>query len=253
MTAVPANDTGPRLWPFRLLAGLVALAMALTGGHNLVTGWADPLDGGIHRLQELDWGIAEGLLLAVSLAWQLRRPQRHLDAMRVAVAAVVAQLLVAVATFSPDPFGIALLVLIGGALLAHPRRREVLRPALHVSRGAAAVGGPTALALLGFAAVQVGHHYAAAPHDLLEAKTGWVGAAIATTALALVVLVATFTGGRFSTTLGASGLLILGAASLLHPQLPSSFATAGGAAAIAAAVSLVATSSRTSPLPQNVA
>lgn len=238
----PATATSyyrPRLWPFRVLAGLVALAMALTGGHNLVTGWTDPLDGGIHRLQELAWGVAEGLLLAVSLAWQLRRPQRHVDAMRVAIAAVLAQLLVAVATLSPDPFGIALLLLVGGALLAHPRRHEVLHPSLQAGRTSATIGAAVAAVLLVFAAVQVSHHYTAAPHDLLEAKTGWIGAAIAATALALAVLLATFTGGRISTVLSAGGLLTLGTASLLHPQLPSSFAAVGGAAAIATALALV--------------
>ena len=240
--AVEMNDTRLRLWPFRVLAGLVALVMALTGGHNLVTGWTDPLDGGLHRIQELHWGVAEGLLLAVSLAWQLRRPQRHVDAMRVAVAAVLAQLVVAAATLSPDPFAVVLLLLVGGALLAHPCRQEVLRPVLQVRGRATAVGAATAAALLGFAAVQVGDHYAAGPHDLLEAKTGWIGAAIGATALAFVMLLAAFTGGRFSAALGALGLLLLGTASLLHPHLPSSFAVAGGAAAIAAAAAMVAMS-----------
>ena len=121
-----------RLWRFRVPAVLVTLVMGLTGGHNLVAGWSDPLDGGIHRVQDLHWGVAEGLVLAVTMGLQLRHPGRHAGAMRVALLAVMGQLVVALATADPDPFGIVLLVLVALATAAHPVRRQVLRPTLAI-------------------------------------------------------------------------------------------------------------------------
>lgn len=74
-------------------------------------------------------------------------------------------------------------------------------------------------------------------------RTGGIGAAIASTALALVVLLAAFTDNRTGTALGGVGLTILGVESTQHPHLPSSLGLAGGAAASAAAVTLIALTS----------
>lgn len=234
----PSADTASRHIAFRCVAGFLTLAMGLTGGHLLVTGWTDPLDGGLHRLQDLHWGVAEGLLLAVACGWQLRRPARHAGAMRVAVLAVLAQLVAAIATVSPNPFGIVLLLLVALALRLHPARHEVLHPAIQPDRRRVALAAPGAIALLGFAAIQVGHHYNAPPHDLLEAKTGWLGAAIAATGLAFTLLDAALLRSTAATALTAAGLAVLGLGSVLHPYTPSSFGTIGGSLSLLAAAAL---------------
>lgn len=232
----PERTRPNRLLRFRIPATLLALVMGATGGHLLVTGWTDPADAGVHRLQDLHWGVAEGLLIAVALAMQLRRPARHPGAMRVVALAATAQLLVAVATLSPNPFAIVVAIVVAGLVLTHPARDTILNPTPTPSRLKLITAIPSAAALLGFAAVQVEHHYAAGPRDLLEAKTGWIGAAIAATALALLALTAALlnsvTAGRFA----ALGLTTLGIASTLHPHDPSSFGTIGGGAAIVAAI-----------------
>lgn len=234
----PSAHTASRHVAFRCVAGFLTLIMGLTGGHLLVTGWTDPLDSGLHRLQDLHWGVAEGLLLAVAFGWQLRHPGRHAGAMRVAALAVLAQLVVAIATLSPDPFGIVLLLLVGLALRLHPARHEVLHPAIQPGRRLLALAVPGAVALLAFAAVQVSHHYNAAPHDLLEAKTGWLGAAIATTGLAFTLLAAALLRSTAATALTAAGLAVLGLGSLLHPHAPSSFGTIAGTLSLLAAAAL---------------
>lgn len=224
---------------FRVVAGLLTLAMGLTGGHLLVTGWTDPTDGGIHRLQDLHWGVVEGLLLAVAMGWQLRRPERHAGAMRVALLAVVAQLVCAAGALAPDPFGIVLLALVLGALALHPARRDVVRPALAPDRLLLAPAVAGALALAVFSAVQVAHHHTASSGDLLEAKTGWLGAAFCGLALALVVLAAALLRSTAATVLGAAGLAVVGVGSLLHPSAASSFGSIGGAGALVLAVALL--------------
>lgn len=119
---------------------------------------------------------------------------------------------------------------------AHPARDTILNPTLTPSRPKLITAIPSAAALLGFAAVQVEHHYAAGPHDVLEAKTGWIGAAIAATALALLALTAALLNSVTAGRLAALGLITLGIASTQHPHNPSSFGTIGGAAAIVAAI-----------------
>lgn len=236
-TTTPVRQ-GARLWRFRVPAAIVTLVMVLTGGHNLVVGWNDPLDGGIHRVQDLHWGVAEGLLLGVAMGLQLRRPAGHPAAMRVVLLAAVSQLVVALATADPDPFGIVLFVLVVLAAAAHPARDQVLHPDRVLEPRRLVVALPAAGALAVFAAVQVAHHGHAAPHDLLVAKTGYIGAAISCLALALLCLSSALTRSRTTTVFAALGLGVLGAASLVHPHLASSWGTVGGLLAIAAALAL---------------
>lgn len=242
-TALRADAPAPagrgRAIGFRVVAALVALATGLTGGHNLVTGWTDPLDGGVHRLQDLHWGVAEGILIAVALAVQLRRPERHAAAMRVVLLAVVAQLLGAVASAALDPVGVVLLVLVLLATALHPARRAVLRPRVHPSTRLLVVALPAAVALAAFAAVQVSHHYAAPAGDVLEAKLGWLGAAFAALGLALTLAAAALLPDRTEPALlGAAGLAVLGVASALNPHVASSLGLAGGLLACAVAVAV---------------
>lgn len=234
----PSAHTTSRHIAFRCVAGFLTLVMGLTGGHLLVTAWTDQLDGGLHRLQDLHWGVAEGLLLAVAFAWQLRHPARHAGAMRVAVLAILAQLVAAIATLSPDPFGIVLMLLVALALRLHPARHEVLHPAIRPDRRLLPIAVPGAITLLAFAAFQVGHHYNAPPHDLLEAKNGWLGATIATTSLAFTLLAAALIRSTPATALTAAGLAVLGLGSVLHPHAPSSFDTIGGTISLLAAAAL---------------
>lgn len=224
----PMPDPASRFVAFRCVAGFITLVMGLTGGHLLVTGWSDPLDGGLHQLQDLHWGVTEGLLLAGALGWQLRHPARHAGAMRVAVLAVLAQLLAAIATLGPDPFGIVLLLLVGLALRLHPARRDVLHPAVRPDRRLLAVTVPGAVTLLAFAGLQISHHFSASTHDLLEAKNGWLGATIGSISLAVTLLAAALLRSTAATTLTAAGLAVLGLGSVLHPHTPSSFGTIGG-------------------------
>ncbi|WP_130491838.1 hypothetical protein [Motilibacter rhizosphaerae] len=224
-----------RLVALRLLAGAAALVMALTGGHLLATGWGDAADGGVHRLQDLFWGVDEALLLAVPLALQLRRPARHPGAARVALLAVLAQLVGAVAAATIDPFGLVLLAFVVGVVALHPRRREVLRPRVRVDLPLLVLAVPASAGLLAFAVVQVAHHYAAGPGDVLEAKVGWLGAALCCLGLASVVLVSALLSDRTPALLAAAGLAVLGGASVLHPHLPSSLGVLGGSAALVGA------------------
>ena len=243
-TTIPVQPR-EKLWRFRLPALLVTLVMGLTGGHNLVTGWSDPLDGGIHRVQDLHWGVAEGLFLAMAMGLQLRHPTRHPGAMRVAVLAMIGQLVVALATANPDPFGIALFVLVALATIAHPARRQVLRPTVEVDNWRLALAAPTAVALGVFAAVQVTDHWQAVPGDLLVARTGYIGAAISCLGVALICVAAAVTASRVTTMFASVGLGILGVASLLHPHLASSFGAVGGILAVIAAAATAAIDLRT--------
>jgi hypothetical protein len=235
--------TARRAIGFRVVAALIALATGLTGGHNLVAGWTDPLDGGIHRLQDLYWGVAEGILLAAALAVQVRRPERHVAAMRIVLLAVVAQLLGAVASAALDPVGVVLLVLVLLAAVLHPARGTVLRPRVQPSTRLLVVALPAAVALVAFAGVQVAHHYTASSHDVLDAKMGWLGAAFACLGLALTLMAAALLPERKEpVVLAAIGLVILGVASILHPHVASSLGLGGGllAFAVAAAVLVLA-------------
>ena len=229
----------PRALRLRLPAAVVALAMALTGGHLLVAGWVDASDGGIHRMHDLCWGVAEGLLLAVPLALTAWRPVRHTAALRVALLALAAQLVVGVATLTPDPFAIVLVVL--GALLVwgHPARAVVLRPARR-SHGALAwlLAGAVLIAAAVLAAVQVAHHLAAAPDDPLRVRTGWIGAALCWLAVGAVAAAGLLLRDRTALVLSSCSLLVLGAGSITFPTVPSSLGVTGGAAAVAVGLAL---------------
>jgi hypothetical protein len=214
----------------RALLAVPALAVAAFGGQLLVTGWADREPGSGHQVQDLAWGSLEGVLLLVALVVLLRRP-RHLAAALQALAVVAALLLTMLLTVTLDPFTLVLgaLVVAGVALGGAPVR---LRGAA-VSRPAAALAGVAAVALLpyaaGAAAAQRGGQ--GAHVELL----GYTGATAWALGVVLVAAVAAFRlpSRRLPALSVATAVGVVGLASVLWPDVPSSLGAIGGGAALA--------------------
>ena len=244
-SAIPAdvNRAGtaePRALGFRIPAAVLALVMALTGGKLLVFAWVDPSDHGIHRMQDLHWGVAEGLLLAVPLALSAWRPVQRVAMMRVVFLALAAQVLIGVATLTPDPFAIVLVVLGAALVMAHPARHTLLRPRFH-RPGATLRAAAVSTLLLGaaFAAVQVAHHFQAAAGDPLRIKTGWIGAALCSLGISAVAAAGLWLRDHTALAFAAASVLVLGAGSLVHSSAPSSLGLVGGATAVVVASTLL--------------
>jgi hypothetical protein len=221
---------------FRVLAALLVLAMGLFGGQLLVTGWAGVAPDGSSEVQQISWGMAEGLLLAVALAAQLPRPQLGAPAMLVAASVIAAQLVTVFATLTFDSFALIVVALGIVLITIHPARPQVLRPTLVPDRLALYVTVPASFGLLAWGVTSVVQHYGAP-----EGHTGYIGAAIAGFALAATLLVAALRpqASLLPTAFAAISSAVLGAVWIIHPRAASSLGVVGGLVALTVAVSLV--------------
>lgn len=229
-TSSPAAPPASRRRTARALLALPALAVAAFGGQLLVTGWADREPGRGHQVQDLAWGSAEAILLLVALIALLRAPRRTAPALQ-ALAVVLALLVTMALTAAPDPFTLVLGILVvtgvvaGGAPLSL-RDQAVCRPAALLAAVAAVPLLPYALLA---AAEQRGGE---GPHvELL----GYTGATVWALSLLGVAVVASFRlpGRRLPGLCAAAAAAVVGVASVLWPDVPSSLGVLGGAAAVA--------------------
>lgn len=220
----------------KVLLGIPALAVAAFGGQLLITGWADRTPGGGHQVQDLAWGAAEGVLLLVGLVALLRRPERRPAAALQVLAVVAALVAVMLLTAAPDPFTFVLGGLaVSGTLLAtgRPRLRgvDIHRPTAALAAVAAA--GLVPYAVRAAAAQRTsGDRYA----ELL----GYTGAAVWALAVVAVVAVAALhvTGARLPALSAVVAAAVVGLASVLWPDVPSSLGDIGGTLALAWALAL---------------
>jgi hypothetical protein len=225
----------------RVLLALPTLAIAAFGGQLLVTGWADRSAGGGHQVQDLAWGALEALLLAVPLVLLIATPRRRPAAALQALAACAALLLVMVLTASPDPFtGVLVALVVAGVVVSGVPlrgRSSWHRPTALLAVVAAVPLVPYALDAAAAQRAGLGEHA-----ELL----GWTGAAA--WALALVAVTASAaldrTGARAVALCAVGAAAVVATASLLHPDVPSSLGTAGGAGALAWAAALTGVTAR---------
>lgn len=230
---------------FKLLAALLALALLATGGRLLITGWFDPRDGGIHRFQDLAWGVIEGVILLAAIVPQLRHPARHVAAVQQALAGLAALAMTMLLTLSVDAptvlAGILLLVLVA----LHPARTEVLHVRGQPDPVRLTVALAGAIPLLIYAVHQASLMRTTAATSPLVQTSGFAGACAAGLGVALVALLAAIRGGTsLAASSAAAGALVLGIGSLALPHHPSSLGTAGGAVAVAGAIVFAAATLR---------
>lgn len=227
---------GTRTAAFTAIAVVLSLVLLITGGRLLISGWFDAKDGGIHRFQDLAFGVIEGVILLGGIAAQLRRPARHTAALQQALLGLAALIVTMILTVKVDPPTIAagalLLLLVG----LHPARAEVLRFRRELDPARLVLALLGAVPLLVFALHQASLMRTSSTSNPLVQSSGYAGACAAAIAVALVGLLAAVRGGTGSAAWSApAGALVLGIGSIVFPHHASSLGTAGGAAAIAGA------------------
>lgn len=231
----------PRRIVYRTLLGLSTLAAALFGGRLLIAGWFSTLDGGSHRFHDLSWGVLEGAVILVGLVASLWRPARRPIAFQQVGIGLAALLVTMLLIRETDAATFVVMAIIAVAGLLHPSRTLLTRlgpvdaPALLV---AALAGAPLVWYALGQAAL---HRAGPAddPHVAMAHYAGTTAAALAVTGLAFLAA-SRQPGRRLVVASTAAGLGVLGLGSVLWPDIPSSFGTLGGAAALAGAIAVLA-------------
>lgn len=222
---------------FRAVGALLALALAVSGGRLLVTGWFDVKDGGIHRFHDLSWGVIEGVILLAAVAAQLRKPGRHVAAMQQAVAGLAALLVTMVVTLSPDPVTLVAGILIGVLVVLHPARAAVLRVHADVDVRRLLLALVGSVALVAYGLHQSALMHSASANDPYLQAAGFAGSCAAAFGVALVALLAAVRGDAGLPAWSAPiGALVLGIGSVAFPLHESSLGRAGGVIAVGAAL-----------------
>jgi hypothetical protein len=231
---------------FKVVAALLSLALLITGARLLITGWFDPKGAGIHRFQDLAWGVIEGVILLAGIAAQLWRPARRVVALQQALAGFVALALTMVLALSVDPPTIVASALFALLVILHPARAKLPRVIGEpdpVRLLIALLGG---VALLVFALHEASLARTTAASNPLAQAAGFGGACAAAIGVTLVALLAAVRGGRTLPAWSATaGALVLGIGSIAFPHHPSSLGQAGGAIAIAGAIVFLGATLRT--------
>ena len=128
-------------------------------GMELIIGWFDEEDGGIHRVHNLGYGILYGLILTGAFLALTRRPERKTSAFFQVVATAAASLVAGVVSADSAYLIFGFLVIAAAAILLglHPARAEVLRPALKPSPvlGALALAGSVPLVWFGLTMARI--------------------------------------------------------------------------------------------------
>jgi len=228
-------------------AVVLALALVLFGLGELlylgVVGWlgesaleeATEPGTGPHLFHVLAHALFAWLLL-ISLATQLRRPERRFAAAVFGLAAMVTYSLGTLVSGIFDPLEAVAILLLLAALWLNPGRenataspfhKRALRASIPILAGGVVVAiVEVGRQLSGLAAdqhVEFGHHALMATMALIVALAALIGST-------------SLTGRRLVAGLAVSSLLYTGVASMLFPDQVSSLAVLGGVAAIAAAV-----------------
>lgn len=240
-TAPPVAGSRGRGIAYRVLLGLPALAVTLAGGQLLISGWFSTVDGGIHRYHELSWGVLEAVVIVVGLVASLWRPERRPAAYQQVLIGLGALGVTMALIREIDVATIVVGALIIGGGLLHPAR-QAWRELGPWDGPSLMVGAVVAAPLVWYAVGQSALHRAAPagdPHMELAHYAGTTAVALALAGVA-VLSASRRPGHRLVTTSAAVGLAVLGIASLVWPDLESSFGVAGGIAALVAAAAIVA-------------
>jgi hypothetical protein len=219
----------------------VAATLLAFGGQLLVSGWFSDVDGGIHRIHELAFGVIEGVIISAGLLSGLYRASSRVAPMQQALLGVLALMVAMALVATVDAFTVVFGGLIGLAAVLHPLRGEVFRPTLRFSRPLGAGAAVIGVALVAYSLAQAVAHHSAPPTDLHVSLAHYAGTTAAALGIALTAGLAALRTRGFRTpvwSVGAS-LLVLGIASIVEPTQSSSFGTLGGLAAAAAGVTFV--------------
>lgn len=250
MTTTSLPDTAPRTSRprrigYRVLLGLPALAIALTGGQQLVSGWVSTLDGGSHRFHNLAWGALEVVVILTGLLVSLWRPTKRPGAYLQVLVGLGALLATMALILEVDVATIVVAAIIAIAGRLHPARDRLFTIGRWDGSGLV-VGAVTAAPLVWYALEQAALHRggsATDPHVEMAHYAGATAVALALAGLA-VLSAAERPSRRVAAGSTAVGLAILGVASLLWPGIASSFGVAGGVAALAGAAAVAWTALR---------
>lgn len=225
--------------------GGTGAARRTVGGRLVIAGWFATLDGGSHRVHDLSWGVLEGVVIFVGLAASLWRPQRRPAAYQQALVGLGALLLTMGLIRETDVATLVVGAVIVAAALLHPAR-EQLRELGPWDRPSLIVAVLTAPPLLWYAVGQAALQRNGTPSDPHVEMAHYAGTAAVAIALAgmMALSASQRPGQRIVAASTVVGLAVLGSASLLWPELSSSFGVIGGSAALAAAAGVAVTAFR---------
>jgi hypothetical protein len=218
---------GSRRVAFRVVAFLFgAAALGALFGIGLVIGWFDTDEGGIHRVHELGFGIAYGVLVGAAFFAMVGRravgSSLFLQVIAVALAVVVA------AFASGDPgyaaIGAALIVAAAITLALYPARADVLHPHARLSVPLASLAMAGAVPLVAFALTAARLQRDGSSLDPHVNQSHWTTMASMALALVAVGLLASarITGWRFTAWCAGLGVALYGLASMVFSRFPGS-------------------------------
>ncbi len=221
---------------FTVWAALLVLlfGVAFFGLTSLAIGWFADLEGVAGPVTDIGYGALVGLILTVSLASQLRHPERRIAGLQ--QAALVVPSLAAGSLLANDSQNAEQLMLLVPALgvlwVLHPTRGALLRPPTRISPVLAAIALLGAIPLIAYA-VGMGaaaQELAGPPHHIQ--RLSWMASlAVAIELTALLAALRT-PGWRIAAWSAASSLIVFGATSVLFPAHPAAVGSAWGWGAI---------------------
>jgi hypothetical protein len=173
-------------------------------------------------------------LLLISLAVQLRHPERKFAATVFALAAMTTYSLGTLVSGIFDPLEVVAIVLLAAAVWLHPGREDA--KAAPLRRRALLAAIPILAGAVGVGAAELDRQVSAVAADE-HAEFGHYGlmAAMAVIiVLAAIIGSSSLTGQRLVAGLAVGSLLYIGVASILYAEQTSSFGTAWGVATIGA-------------------
>jgi hypothetical protein len=223
-----------------VLLGL-ALGLGAFGWPSLIAPWFATGSQVIHRVHNLGYGALVGILLAVPLVAQGRRPEAKSAAMQQALAVSFAWLVAEVNALNVDPFVPSILVLVAVVTLMHPTRREVVRfegrPSAPLVIVAVAATVPLTWFTLHAAALQR-NGSPLDPHVRMHHWTTMAGLGLAIAVTALLASVRS-RGWRIPAWCAGLASIVYGAASVVYPTYAGASGRGWGALAIASGVAFI--------------
>lgn len=224
------------VWPDRARTGIAALLGVGIGMWGLVTLAAAVTgadDGGIHRVHDTGFGAYAALFLAGGFLAQVRRPERQVAAFQTVAAALVATVVAMVLAGGIDPSVLGFALVLAALWWLHPARERLLAPGRAPSPALLALVVAAGVPLVIYGVGQAGIErvtVAADPHS-----EHWLNMASLALSIPLVGLVAALrpVGWRYAGLAAAAASVLLGAAWIVLPDLPSSLGLGWGAVAVA--------------------
>ena len=205
----------------------VLFAVASFGGLfgvGLIIGWFDGDESGIHRVHDLGYGIAYGIVLTTAFAALARRPENKPSVLLQVMATALASAAAAVLSSELSFLVIAAAIAVFGAVLLalYPDRRSVLRPQANPSPAMAlfALAGSVPLVWFGLTSARL--QRTGSPADPHVAEGHWTTMAAMAFTLALVGLLASarVRGWRITAWCAGLGVAVYGVASIVFNRLP---------------------------------